>query len=390
MLPFWHFFHQIETELSYERWIDKYKIFLDTLQSGVVPLNEADNYATFRQFCRVLYLQDIRHESRFDALLDAAILTEEKFLQDLISAKELLKDAEKSPEKPTNNSQIDKPVFPTGTTVSGNSSNSETTTPRRRAKTTEQFFEPQFRNTFSLDQSSNPQNAKRSENYLHTDEFLPVTRREMTKAWQYFRRKENKGPSTQIDILATALHIARKGGFTEPIFHKQVANRSGSLFIFADMRGSMTPFHEMVRRFVATAQAEGGATPVPVFYFQNVPSGFVFLEPNLSTPIRLADAVKSANRLLSLAIIISDAGAARGSSDPLRRAHRGDATQQFLSVISEHMAHTLWLNPLPRHRWADTAAADITDLPNTLMVPIFDADAFNFQDEMRLALKKLC
>ncbi|HLA57599.1 MAG TPA: hypothetical protein VK622_02500, partial [Puia sp.] len=94
-LIFWDFFHQIEKELSYERWIDKYLLFLDTLLlSKTIRLQKGDEWSQFKSFCKFLYLQDIRDEAKFEQLLDTAIAREEKQLRAVLSETVINEDAE--------------------------------------------------------------------------------------------------------------------------------------------------------------------------------------------------------------------------------------------------------------------------------------------------------
>ncbi|RYY59032.1 MAG: hypothetical protein EOO05_14565, partial [Chitinophagaceae bacterium] len=78
-LPFWHFFIDIEKMLSYERWIDKYKLMLQAISNGHITFD--DGWVQFRKFMKVLYLQEVRDEVMFDKLLDKAITREQAALE---------------------------------------------------------------------------------------------------------------------------------------------------------------------------------------------------------------------------------------------------------------------------------------------------------------------
>ena len=70
-------------------------------------------------------------------------------------------------------------------------------------------------------------------------------------------------------------------------------------------------------------------------------------------------------------LIFSDAGAARGGYSE----ERYELTKKFLAQIKQRVRYIAWLNPMPRKRWANTTAADITRL-----VPMFEVSRRGLQD----------
>ena len=59
-LPFWSFFHAVEKELSYERWIDKYLLLLKMLRENYVEYDEdwsAFKNCAGRCTCRISAMQ---------------------------------------------------------------------------------------------------------------------------------------------------------------------------------------------------------------------------------------------------------------------------------------------------------------------------------------------
>ena len=157
--------------------------------------------------------------------------------------------------------------------------------------------------------------------------------------------------------------------------------------IFADYRGSMAPFHELSKRLIHTATTEGGHHKASVWYFQNCPSGYVYRKSNLTQPVKLKDAFSSANKNFTLAIVISDAGSARGNKDPQLVNSRMKMTLPFLDSLDKSCAHSIWLNPMPIHRWKGSCAEQILNKVY-LMAPILEHDAYNFQETLRLVLKQ--
>lgn len=387
-LPFWHFFQEIETTLSYERWIDKYKLFLGAITNGFI-LYDAE-WNAFRQFCKMLYLQDHRDEALFDQILDRAILKEKEALVALLKISKPEPPAEskakKKARKNLNDNVAGKKDEETSAlkdkpTASKEDKPEVTETPMERSL----FYNPPPVNPDSL--SEEELNQRRPINFLHTDEYFPVTRRQMVKGWQFLRHAENSGSTESIDLAATVRQIAKDGLFIEPTYNPGIRNREDTLVIFADFRGSMAPFHELSKRLIESAHTEGGHPRAPVYYFQNNPVGYVYRQSNLTEPVKIKEALLKANRNFTLAIIISDAGAARGSSDPEHVSARTALTGLFLKHLNESCAHTIWLNPMPAHRWEGTAAEHIRKKV-LVMAPILEEGSYSFQDTLRTVLKQ--
>lgn len=387
-LPFWHFFQALERELSYERWYDKYQLFLDALSGGVIVKD--NNWQHFRQFCKFLYLQDLRDEVQFDFLLDEAIVSERDALEAFFAGKIATEAAEiaatalpegspepppaaplppPSPPAPSEESNVLPPAGNMPEPLDGRGQRS-------------MYFHPPARH-----RRADVQKAMQSRMYLHTDEYFPITRRQMVKGWQFLRNREKGRPGRDVDIPSTIQQIEREGFFLEPKYLFDQRNREDALIIFADYRGSMTPFHALTDRLIYTAMHEGGHSRAQVFYFQNHPAGYVYRKPNLSEPVKLKEALLKTNRNSTLAIVISDAGAARGNNDAARIQARLETTRLFIRQLRESCAHVLWLNPMPSHRWLDTAAEWIMD-EVLLMVPVLDHEATNFQDTLRTIFKQ--
>lgn len=389
-LIFWHFFHRIEKELSYERWIEKYKIFSWALMSGQVPFDE--DFTAFKRFCKILYLQDVRDEQKFESILDWAIETEKGALATLFAQKQkevpVQADDDHLPEdsatQPGADPAKNKASDPQKQEAGHNSGDQDDQKQKSQSEKHNRYFHPELMD----EDEENPEHTKnRIERYVHSDEYFSITRRQMAKGWQYLRRKEKRGFERLIDIESTIARIARDGLFLEPVFRQGQSNREDTLLIYADCRGSMTPFHEFTRRLIATARSEGGHPKAPVYYFQNYPNGYVFEHPNLNNPVKVKESLLKANKLATIAVIISDAGAARGSKDPERHELRSNMIQVFLDYLNESTAHVIWLNPVPQHRWANTAAA-IIEKKIAVMSPVFDRDGSEFPNSIRLLLRQ--
>ena len=400
-LPFWHFFQRIEKELSYERWIDKYKLFVQGITelcalsgaNGTIPWGTE---AEFRRFCKFLYLQDHRHEARFDELLTEAIEIEQqkwKSYYEKIDFEEQMKANQtqpsqdvQAPQKPSNENS----ASPNAPTPPDNEAKEEANKTTNPTQTDTVYFK--YGNVFSIDQPSTSESATNIPRFLTTDEYFPLTRREMIKSWQYLRFKEKSGFMDNMDIVATVKQIAAEGVFTAPVFKSGYANREDAIVILADTRGSMTPFEGLTDRLVETAKSEeGGHKNAPVFYFQNYPTGYLFAQRNLSKPYKLAEALRFSNPAVTYAVIIGDAGAARGNTDPDQIKTRAHFTGIFLKEVQKYTSKIIWLNPMPSHRWKGTAAEQIVNLRNSeiyaapnVMLSVLDDNQFHFQTALHM------
>lgn len=391
-LPFWHFFREIETALSYERWIDKYKILLQALVNGHIRYDE--EWSHLRRFMKALYLQDHKDKALFETLLDAAIEKEKSFLEAYAKKEELPQGnrtnelGKKAPDEKTD-SIPDSEIVPTKTEREPQLPVNEESMkePPEGVDKKTKYYHPPLNGSASPAEGASELPVKRK-GFLQTDEYFPVTRRQMIKGWQYLRHQEKGRGVRGIDITATVQQIAKDGLFLEPKYVPSLQNRPDTVIIFADSRGSMTPFHELTDRLLQTARGEGGHPRAPVFYFKNYPLGYVYRHPSLSGQVKLSEALLTANRNFTLAVVISDAGAARGNTDPARKKMRLDDTEDFLDALEAKCAHIIWLNPMPVHRWRNTAADLIRKEKKLLMAPLLERDSYDFQNTIRTILKQ--
>ncbi len=383
-LPFWSFFHDLEKKLSYERWINKYQHFLEALNNGYISYDS--EWKNFRQFCKILLLQDFRDEAAFDQLLDIAIEKEKRILELLFRIKK--SPETKKPEVQRNDDETDpgaiseKKDQKAPTDIPAVSANLMQEPADLRQTMNLQFLPGQMVAESHLISATSSVTQ-----FLHTDEYFPVTRRQMVKGWQFLRLKEKSDGREGIDVPETIKQVAREGLFLNPVYKTGERNREDTLLIFADYRGSMTPFHELTTRLIETAKGGGCHPRAPVYYFQNHPVGYVFRNNNMSGPVKIKEALMKTNRNFTLAVVISDAGAARGNTSPERKKSRLEITSRFLEFLDESCAHTIWLNPMPIHRWKGNAA-ELISKKVFLMAPVLDRYGDKFQETLRTILKQ--
>jgi uncharacterized protein with von Willebrand factor type A (vWA) domain len=156
----------------------------------------------------------------------------------------------------------------------------------------------------------------------------------------------------------------------QPVCRPRRAN-SARLLVLADASASMDPW----RPFLATLADSlrlGRLASAELRYFSNLPRRQLFADADLSDP-QPRDEVLRRHAGAGL-LVVSDAGSARGYLNR-RRALQ---TAAFLAEAASVFPAIVWLNPMPRTRWAGTTAALVAagsnvaccrSMPRTCCVP---------------------
>ncbi len=201
-----------------------------------------------------------------------------------------------------------------------------------------------------------------AQRFILTGAYYPVTRRQMKQSWRYLRRMLREGPSVVLNVEETVKKVGREGVLLEPVLEPRRIN-SMELLLLVDQKGSMVPFHYLSHSLVETAQMGGRLGQAGFYYFQNVPRNYLYLTSALIEAKSMDSVFSGLFRDRTVALIFSDAGAARGR---LNR-QRIDLTRTFLERAQLAVRRIAWLNPMPRARWQGTTAEGIAGL-----VPMFE------------------
>lgn len=180
---------------------------------------------------------------------------------------------------------------------------------------------------------------------------FPVTKRQMKRAWRYFRLMQRRGQPVVLDVETTLERMYRQGVFLSPVLVPRRLNVARVL-ILVDKGGSMVPFEKATRALLESA-AHSGLSEAAIYYFHDVPLEFIYADEQFSRPVPL-------ERLLYVldgagVLIVSDAGAARGGHDDARVEQTG----RMMQAVRQHSPNVAWLNPTPEGRWPGTTAGDI-------------------------------
>lgn len=211
------------------------------------------------------------------------------------------------------------------------------------------------------------------EDYVLNPQTL-VSLRDLAVLWRRYRRSTRSGPRTELDLGATVGERCRRGLLLKPVCRPRRGN-SARLLILADASPSMDPW----RPFLATLadSLHFGRLRYDVFYFANQPRKQLFASPDLRAP-QDRDEVLRRHAGAGL-LILSDAGSARGYLN--RR--RATQTVDFLAGAITCCPAAVWLNPMPRARWAGTTAARIAAETRVPMLPLDASQLLRAVDILR-------
>ncbi|MDX1665710.1 MAG: hypothetical protein R3350_00690 [Saprospiraceae bacterium] len=214
-----------------------------------------------------------------------------------------------------------------------------------------------------------------SHQYVFSDNYQPISARQMRQSWRFLRTKTQWGYSTDIDLTATVNKVAKEGFFHQLIYQPRYKNKI-RLILMIDHKGSMVPFHSLANQLVDTATEGGGQYQTDTYFFRNCPKNAVYTSPDRREALSMKRFFGTLSSKYTDVMIFSDGGSARNRLDLLRL----NDTWNFLNKLHAHARHVVWLNPMPRHRWPDTTAGELADI-----VPMFEATEPGF----RLAIRKL-
>lgn len=203
--------------------------------------------------------------------------------------------------------------------------------------------------------------------------YFPVSRQQLREGWETFKPQRPQTFFKEIDIPATVEQITKDGFFIKPVFAPtQTLEIPPKVLLLIDQKGSMAPFHPLCRHWV---NLWSDAT---VYYFHNCPTDSLYRDPQLRKGEDIETVLSQFSPKNTVALIISDAGAAKQRSVP----DRWDETVEFLNFLTDNVSRVAWLNPLPRHRWLDTTAEDIAKI-HPKQVPMFALDPAEYQKMLR-------
>lgn len=204
--------------------------------------------------------------------------------------------------------------------------------------------------------------------------YLPVTQREIKKNWRRIRNLVRKGSPVELDVEATVSRVGRDGLLLDPVFIPRRINQT-DLLLLIDQDGSMVPFQKFTKQFTDSTIRGGQLGQVRIFYFHNCPMKYLYRDKALSDAKQIDVVFDELHPFHTVAIVLSDAGAARGSINP----QRYQQTLEFVKRLNHHVKCVVWLNPMPQQRWSKTTAIEIAQL-----VPMFEIDRHGLRNAINV------
>lgn len=200
-----------------------------------------------------------------------------------------------------------------------------------------------------------------AENYILHPHVL-ISPRNLAVLWRRFRRTTRRGPRTELDITSTIRERCRWGLLQQPVY-RPLRSNCVRLLILADTSPSMIPWLPFVAGLDESLQL-GLFANAEVLYFSNLPRKQLYATPELTDPQPRDEVLQ--RFIGGSLLVISDAGSARGYLNRRRVVQTGN----FLAEAARLFRSVVWLNPMPRPRWAGTTAGLLAGSPFCSTVPL--------------------
>ncbi len=205
--------------------------------------------------------------------------------------------------------------------------------------------------------------------------FLPLAERKVSLSFRFLRDMVLIEESDELDIDATLEKFYQTGFVSELVVKKQFKNQF-VLSILLDYGGSMEPFHTLMNELLDAIIGSG--VQIKLYYFFNTIEDGVFTEKAMLNLIKEEEFFEIVRQTSSL-LIVSDAGAARGSNNPAKVKD----TLRSVRKLKKKNNRIVWLNFVPKDRWKETSAELISEA-----VRMFDLEENRIDTMVNILLGK--
>ncbi|WP_341526734.1 hypothetical protein WKK05_30025 [Nostoc sp. UHCC 0302] len=338
-LPLLELFTQLR-EAGLPLGIDEYRLVLTALQEGFGTTDQK----ALAELCLTLWVKSQDEEHLFNYHFQQVMIAPHR-VTNSVTKKEAVKSEDNSSPEPPNKTPATVPVSSELMEVQDEMQVAEA------VQITTQINEEITVNRFT-----------------QTDEYFPVTRRQMKQSWRHLRRFVRQGSPIELDIEATIDQVVRQGVLLEPVMIPSRVNRT-ELLLLIDHKGSMVPFHALSQRLAETALRGGRLGKASIYYFHNCPTKYLYHDQTRQKAEPVTDFLAQLRPERSTVLIFSDGGAARGGFS----LERLELSQKFLDQLKQRSRYIAWLNPMATERWFGTTAGEIARL-----VPMFEVSRQGF------------
>lgn len=361
--PFYRFFQRLRLELGIELDTTQYSAFWEVVLSTPSPI---DNWAALLDLCKILWLTKSEYEASFNQL----------FKEEVLALCKSLTGSNKE-----NTSNITPPIVPTKPpasteakgTSSGDGSEAEVSNPQ--IPLAEESNQPLDKNvTLYLqfsdaeeDESGSPspnqdlETEFLSNSYIFSDKYSALLDRRLQQKWKYLRSRNSiKKASNQLDIAATVQEKAKWRIINSPKYLVDRVSKPNILLLI-DRSSSMVAFEYLEQHLIEALKVSLPKTKPHVAYFFNTLDSF-YQKQGLGVQELLTRRREDKFTV----IVLSDAGAARGSSNPTRIR----IIRTFIQQVRSRGHSMIWLNPFPEERWSTSSAEYIAYFVDMLAISL--------------------
>ena len=367
-LPMYVFFERLR-ENQFPLGIGEYQLFLNALQHGfgLNPQTSIFGKDKILRLCKLIWLKPDQSIQLFEELFEAAYFFEATNsnsiskpitspTSDNLEDDNSIKIEDNKPQNETRN-------LPSKETPKPESIQFDTTQEQEISNQSVSVKLAMGQNEIGrdLDINSGQKIDLEKSKFLFSQHYYPINQRKTQQNLRLFPKFRYTYNTLHIDIEATINKTIEKGIFTEALFQK-AKNNTAQLLLLIDHQGSMIAFQNLAAYLKSQIEkalninSTKNKSTFNSFYFYNLPRKHLY--KNMAhTKAESIDNVINNLRGKDISIIVfSDAGAARGRYNTKRII----ATQAFLRDFHECTHKIAWLNPMPKERWEDTSAEEIS------------------------------
>lgn len=199
-------------------------------------------------------------------------------------------------------------------------------------------------------------------NFSLSSKDFPLQLHDIQVTWRLLRKAVQTGKDYELDIEATLERIEREGIFSDAVM-RPVRVRRTEFLLLIDDSPAMIPFFPALQPFIQAIN-EARITPARIYRFTSYPDEYLYHWHHPTQVEPLTSLLPKLHRNRTIALIISDAGAATVTYSQKRIK----GISEFLTALSPCIRQLIWLNPLPSQRWEGTSAWTIDGVLNGKML----------------------